>query len=396
MKHKLDIEKVNTIFGELINTGHHYSPVKFPKIYGYNLIFSGRSGGKTTNILLWCLIAFWYTQTVTMYVKTTTQETTRKYINTLFNTINNYITDKNLNYVQIITNCKYDKILYDYHKKHFVLHNSKSGNKILPDDIVFMNVCSLADAYEMRSSHNNPQENILFYDEIINDNVNKESLLRFMHIVKTCLTSREDSIIFMTGNLGTGNMAILQSMGIYENVFSEQKNFAVYETDLGTKCAVEIFAPDTEKAEEYDIMNTRFFGFRCEGAEIVRGKALPTPTTRHLPELSAGDKWIITPTSLYIHSIGYFLRVYHCVCKTWQSMYYVKQSIKPLHNGEDLTLTDDKIYSQLHPYSYYNVGKQFDIARDFATKFLRKDVCFDSDMTEIAVTAFYNNHLKES
>ena len=48
MKHKLDIEKVNTIFTELINTGHHYSPVKFPKIYGYNLIFSGRSGGKTT------------------------------------------------------------------------------------------------------------------------------------------------------------------------------------------------------------------------------------------------------------------------------------------------------------------------------------------------------------
>lgn len=393
--HELDINKVTKLFEDKVNTGHHYSPVKYPIIYGYNMAFSGRSGGKTTNLLLWCLCAYMVNKTIMMYVKTTSNETTRKYLNDLYNTINTFKPDGKRNYVEILTNGKYDMVLYVYMKKHFVLHKNSGARfeKALDTDPVITNVCSLDKAYDMRSSHNCITENIVFYDEMINDKTNNESFLRFMHVIKTCFTIRPQSVVFMTGNLGTGNMSILQDMGIFNDVKSSDKEYWVTTSKYGSRIAIEIFNPDMQKQEEYDEMNERFFGFDCEGAEVVRGKCLPTPPTRKLPPLENGDKWEQEHTQVYIYALSTWIEVYYCYCDTWQPMYLFKQCLEPLHDGTNIVITDDKVKTFNTPYVYYGVGSSFERCRHIGNSFIKNDVCFDEQYTYIIIDAFYKNFL---
>lgn len=391
-KHELNIELVSKLFNEKVDTLHHYSPTKYPIIYGYNCAFSGRSGGKTTNILLWCLAAYRAQKTVTMYVKTVENETTRKYIGDLYNTINTYKPDGVRNYVQILTDDQYDMVLYVYMKKHYVLHKNTGSKfeKALDTDPVITNVCSLDKAYDMRSSHNCITENIIFYDEMINDKTNNESFLRFLHIIKTCFTNRPYSTVFMTGNLGTGNMNILHDMGIFNEVKSSDKDYWVTTSIFGSKMAIEIFNPDLKKQQEYDEMNERFFGFDCDGAEVVRGKCLPTPPTRKLP---TNVDWEIVPTNIYIYALSTWLTVDACYTDTWQPMYRFRQCMEPKHDSTNIVITDDKLLTYNTPYSYYGVGVTFDICKDIANSYLRNDVCYDEQYTFIIIDAFYRNFI---
>lgn len=393
---ELDINLINNYFDKKVNCLHHYNPTKYPIIYGYNCAFSGRSIGKTTNLLAWCLCAFQLQGCKTMYVKTNRTQTTRKYVETLFNTINIYKPidkerghDGTKNYVEIITEGKYNKVYYMHSQKRWFLINTNEQKK--PDETspVFMYLTSIDNSFDLRSSHNDIEENIVFYDECIDNYVTNDTFLQFAHIIKTCFTSRCKAVVFITGNLSTGRPAFLQSMGIYQKMLGEQKPFKIYTTELNTKIAVELCEPTDDKIIEYANINTAFFGFNIPGMEVVRGQTIAIQEAKKLPELLNGEKWDIIPTPIYFYVMGYWLRAFYCVCESWQPMYLIRYTTKALHNGTDYTLTDDLIYSRENPYTFFNKGSKNKLAVAIAKEYSLNNLCYEDNMCEIAINSFY-------
>ena len=137
-------------------------------------------------------------------------------------------------------------------------------------------------------------------------------------------------------------------------------------------------------------MNETYFNFdtHIDGLENIRGASICHESYRELPPDI--DEQCTVPTGLDYYSCGQFFEVYQIESPTWQSMYYIKACIEPVHDREHLTITHDKLYAFDNPYTYASIGRDFKICCDVARKVRRNDVCFDDFMAYVCIKSFYD------
>lgn len=387
----LNIKHIQQVFREIVPSELRDKWLDLsarPIQYGYNIFNSYRAGGKTTNELIFSLIAFNYYNTTTMYFRSGIRATRAKAVSTLCDTINTTIDDDGNNYVQRITDGRYCWIAYHSRTKTFrMLQHLEDDLNTAP---VFLYVCAISESLSLKSGFADPNCNIVLYDEFIDDEVTNDSMIMFLNALSTVFRLRTKSIAFMFCNMSVGSPIILRKMGIYEKVLNQTTPYMVYHTKRGMKITVNILEPSEEQTNDRLRMNETYFNFDTdiEGIENIRGSSICRESYRELPPDVIDD--CITETGLYIYSCGTWCNVKQISSNTWQDMYYITECIEPPHDLEHLTITDDRIFSFNNPYTYSSIGKDFKLCCDLAKKVRRNDVCFDSFMTYISVKSFYD------
>lgn len=388
---ELNIKRIQDIFREIVPKDLRSKWLDLsarPIQYGYNLYNSYRAGGKTTNALIFSLIAFNEYNCTTMYFRSGIRATRAKAVSTLCDTINTTIDDNGLNYVQRITGEKYCWVGYHSRTKTFrLLQHLDDEMNTAP---VFMYVCAVSESLSLKSGFADPNCNISLYDEFIDDEVTNDSMIMYLNALSTIFRLRHKSIAFMFCNMSVGSPIILRKMGIYEKVLNQTTPFMVYHTKRGMKITVNILEPSEEQSNERLKMNETYFNFDTDidGIENIRGSSIVRASYRELPEDVIPE--CITETGLYIYSCGYWMNVKQISSNTWQDMYYITTCLEPTHDAEHLTITDDRLFSFQNPYTYSSIGKDFKLCCDLAKKVRRNDVCFDNFMTYISVKSFYD------
>lgn len=388
---EMNIKRIQECFREYVSEDNRRLWLDLsarPIQYGYNIFNSYRAGGKTANILIFCLIAYNLYNTTTMYLRSGNRATRAKAISTLCDILNNTVNDDGLNYVQQITDNRFCWIVYHTHTKTFRLLQS------LDDEVnkcpVFIYVCAVNESLSLKSGFGDLNCNIILYDEFIDDETTNTSMIEYLNAISTVFRLRYKSIAFMNCNMSVGSPIILRKFGIYEKVLNQTTPYMVYHTKRGMKISVNILEPTQEQSNERLKMNETYFNFDTdiEGLENIRGTSVCRESYRELPDDVTDD--VISETGLYIYSCGVWCNVKQVSSNTWQDMYYITECIEPSHDSEHLTITDDKQFSFDNPYTYCSIGKDFRVCVDLAKKVRRFDVCFDSFNAYIAVKSFYD------
>lgn len=355
---------------------------------GYNIFNSYRAGGKTTNILIWALIARYQYDISTMYFRSGIKATRAKAVSTLCDSLNNTVNDEGLNYVQLITGGRYCWIMYHTHSKTFRLMQTLEDELIKCP--VFIYVVAVSESLSLKSGFADNNCNIILYDEFIDDEVTNTSMIEFLNAVSTVFRLRHESVCFMNCNMSVGSPIILRKFGIYEKVLNQTLPYMVYHTKRGMKISVNILEPSEIQSNDRLKMNETYFNFDTEidGIENIRGSSICRESYRELPDDVLQD--CICDTGLYIYSCGFWCTVKQISSNTWQDMYYIATCPEPPHDAEHLTITDDRLFAFNNPYTYSSIGRDFKICCDLARKVRRNDVCFDSFMSYISVKSFYD------
>lgn len=388
---KPDIKTIQNIFREVVPEPERTKWLDLsarPIQYGYNIYNSYRTGGKTTNELIFSLIAFDQFNTTTMYYRSGVRATRAKAVSTLCDGLNNIVGDDGMNYIQRITNNKYCWVMYHVHTKTFrLMAHLEDDLKSCP---VFLYVCALSESLGLKSGFADQNCNITIYDECIDDEVNSDTMTMYLNALSTVFRLRHESIAFLNCNMSIGSPIILRKFGIYEKVLNQTVPFMIYHTKRGMKIAVNILEPSFEQNNERLKMNETFFNFddNIDGLENIRGTSVCRESYREIPPDVIPE--CIAETGLFIYSCGYWCNVKQISSNTWQDMYYITACLEPPHDPEHLTITDDKNFAFSTPYTYNSIGKDFRICRDLACKVRRNDVCFDSFMSYISVKSFYD------
>ena len=246
--------------------------------------------------------------------------TTRSKIMTLFDSINTTVDDTGKNYIQKIYNDKYNRVMYFYNEKCFKLVREDMTADELKTAEILCYVHSIDTNDELRSGFADNRLDIILYDECIDNKVNNNTLINFLHIVSTFLRTRYKSVIFMACNMATGAPIILQQMGIYTKVLAQTTPYAMYTTEKHTRITVEILEVSESFTNERNIMNDTFFGFDIDGIEIIRGSSICHESYRELPENAE-----IIPTNVKLYACGYWIDVFTTVSDKWQNMTYFKK-----------------------------------------------------------------------
>lgn len=359
-----------------------------PITRGYNIYNSFRAGGKTTNEIIFCLIAKYNFNVRTAYLRTNGKATTEKMVFTLCQQLNSYVFDDGRNYVQTITNDEYIGVLYHNRTKTFRL--LKSQEEDLKTAEVFMYVFDVEQSTDVKSGFNDTSCDIIIYDEFIDTHATSDTCIKYLNFISTIFRLRYNSIAFMNCNMSIGNPVLLRQFGIYEKVLNQTTEYMVYRNKKGTKVNVTLMQPP-EDADNIDRlkMNETYFFFdnRIEGIENITGMSLCQQLYRTLPK----DNYDLRDTRLYIHSCGNIYRVQRCTIDGWQPMYYVSPLNGILdHNASNVMITDDVITAFETPYTYASIGKDIPLAVDFAKAVRRNDVCYSDYMTYISIVSFYD------
>lgn len=359
---------------------------KNPIQNGYNIFNSYRSGNKTTSDLLFMLKAYCEYGTRSIYLRTSRLTTVKSKIFTLCDVLNNYINDDGLNYVQQASNEKYVQIVYHQSTKTFrLLETLDTDPKLAP---VMIYVIPVSDSLSYKSGFADPSVNIMLWDEFIDEYTSPTSTILFLNLVSTVFRLRYNSIIFMNCNMSIGSPVVLRAMGLYEKVLNQSDEFFIYHTKKGMKISVTVLEPFEEKtSNDRAKMNLTYFAFdtRIDGIENITGASITHEPYRELPNNSE-----LSPLPIYFYTCGAYIQANICSNENWQTMIYFKTVDEPLHNGENIVLTDDKLYALETPYSYYAILKDNAYAVDIARSVRRNDVCYDSYMSYISIKSFYD------
>lgn len=360
-----------------------------PIQYGYNIFNSYRAGGKTSNELIFALIAYDMFDVRSMYFRSGQLATRAKAVNTLCMQLNTYADEETgKNYVQLCTDDKYTWLAYHSHSKTFrLLKTQEDDLKTAP---IFIYVSSIPETLSLKSGFADTSADIIIYDEFIDNETGTQTTITFLNAISTVFRLRYKTICFMNCNLSVGNPIVLRQFGIYEKVLSQTTPYMIYHTKRGMKIAVSILSPSDEQNNDRARMNETYFNFdtNIEGIENIRGASICHESYRELPPDTTKNE--LSQTGLYFYSCGCWLEVLQVSNSNWQNMYYIIQTIEPQHDNEHLTLTDDKLTAFDTPFTYASIGRDFQVCRDLACKVRRSDVCFDSFMTYICIKSFYD------
>lgn len=286
----LNFQKIISEYKKLKCPTDVYNPCKLPFDRDkYFVICTERSIGKTTNILLFGMLAHKIHGTQIQYIRQTEVMIEPKNMRQLFATIEKF------DYIQKITKNRWSSVLY-YARGWYYCNRDDNGKVIEQDEKPFMYCLAINRNMIYKSTYSAPDGDILIFDEFCSKFYPQDEFIDFCDLVKTIIRERTSPIIFLLGN----------TIDRYHPYFSELELLNITTsmplgehtetiTSGGTPIYIE-FAT-REKTAEKIRLNKIFFGFRNKKLGSITGADWSITPVQHIdktddPEIIAKNFYI--------------------------------------------------------------------------------------------------------
>ena len=271
----------------------------------YSVILSGRSIGKTTNVILLglCQRAIYGTQII--YVRATELEFTPTEAKNLTAVISSYDEGR---YVKQLTNDQYNCIIYKARAFYYALKD-EDGTIIDKESEPCIRVLTVDRAYEYKSTLNIPNGDFLIFDEFVGKRYSPDEFVYFCDLIKTVFRDRLSPVIFMTANTISTTSPYYSELEIkkYLRAMKSGEHMAV-ETEEGTKIYIELAKLPERAQEKRAFFNTAFLGFKNDKLGAITGGQLwALPKVPHIYRRE--DIPTYHARNIYINANGDLLRM---------------------------------------------------------------------------------------
>lgn len=330
----LNFTKIIREYNKLKCPADVYNPCKLPFDRDkYFVICSERSIGKTTNILLFGMIAHEIHGTQIQYIRQTEPMLEPKNMRQLFDTILQY------DYVKKITRGKWDSVYY-YARGWYYCNRDKSGKVIEQDEKPFMFCLAINRNIVYKSTYNAPTGDILIFDEAFSKFYPQDEFIDFCDLVKTIIRERTAPIIFILGN----------TIDRYHAYFSELELLPVStsmpigeHTEIITSGGTPIYCEfaTREKTAAKILFNRIFFGFRNKKLGSITGADWSITPMQHIDKFDSPE---LIARNFYIELEGFLINL--------ELVHSDRYGVHVLAHFAKQTYPDSHIYSLDHMLDY--------------------------------------------
>lgn len=299
---------------------------------GINFLFSERSVGKTTGLLLLGMVFNQFYNVRLHYIRETKAETNGTIVKDLFTTINS------CGYVEKITDGRWNRVLYfQNERKWYYVNQDNEGNieEKANECLMFAMGCDKSDDY--KSGYNCPTADFIILDEALKISGYKNYYANFQDILSTLLRFRISGFVFIIGNTVDYSSYWLSEYMIADTVRSMNKGeYREVTLDKGTQVYIEYIA-DEKISKKKVAVNKRYFGYSNSRLASVTGSGWASKDYPHMPDIDYSillnniyieyNSCLINLELLKTEKIG--LLVYaHKATKTYKDSYIYSDIIK--------------------------------------------------------------------
>ena len=275
-----DWRKVKDEFRKLNIPKDVYSPMHLPFDKAkYNVLLSERSRGKTTNIILLGMCMHKLYGTTIEYIRKKEDQITKKITINLFTTILEY------DYIEKLTDGKYNSIWYNARRWYYCLVD-EDGNVIDKAPTHFMSMLSIDRNETYKSGYNAPRGDFIVYDEFISKYYYTDEFLYFTDLLKTIIRDRLSPIIFMLSNMIDKNSEYLDELMISDQVMlMSVGDSSLITTKKGTNIYVELLEMSKKTiTPRRQLSNKLYFGFDNPKLINITGGDWVVENYPHIPK----------------------------------------------------------------------------------------------------------------
>ena len=347
---KIDWKLVRKEYKKLKIPDCYYDPSQSPlESCKYFMVFSMRSVGKTTEVILLGMILWRLYGIKVQYIRQFESMIMPKTTRDLFSVIG----DAQYGYIEKITDGEYNGVCYKS-RRWFLCNYDEDGNviNICPEHFMFMASVDRADTY--KSGYSAPEGDLIIYDECISRVYPPETdFCVFADLVKTIIRDRESPIIFLLANTIDKEAPLYHELEIYEIVRDMLPGDNVTKTtELGTNIYIEYVSPDIKKRGVLQRVNQLFFGFKNKRLGSITGADWAIKPKPHIPKSLDGEVLHFVIQNLYIMYHGRYVKLDIVQHPRLGTCCYVHWATKVYDDSIILTvedITDERYYYGLGP-----------------------------------------------
>lgn len=325
----IDWKLVRKEFRKLGIPNEFYDPTAAPLEQAkYFVVFSMRSVGKTTQVLLLGLILWRLYGIQTQYIRQFESMIMPKTTKDLMSVIGD---DQTYGYISKISDGEYNGVTYK--SRRWYLCNYDEDGKLVdvcPEHFMFM--CSIDRADTLKSGYNAPLGDFIIFDEFVSRVYPPDEFVIFCDLVKTIIRDRESPIIFMLANTIDKESPYYHELEIYEIVRDMQQGDHIKTTTkLGTQIDIEYVSPGIKKKGVLSKINSLFFGFsNNKKLGSITGTDWAIKPKPHIPKSMDNEVLHFVINNLYIMAHNRYLKldvVHHerlgiCLYVHWATKVY--------------------------------------------------------------------------
>ncbi len=297
----MHIDKIIKEYKKLKCPPEVFDPCKLPlKRDKYFVLCSERSVGKTTNVLLFGMLAHKIDNVQIQYIRMHSEMITPKTSRQLFDTILAF------DYISKITDGRWHNVRY-WSAGWYYCNYDDNGKVTEQDQKPFMMCLGLDKNDYYKSSYNAPTGDVIIMDEFCTRYYPPDSFILFCDIIKTIVRERQTPIIFMLGNtLDRYNQffAEMELLGVTTSMPLGEHTEVV--TSQGTPIYVEFVT--REKTPEKIRLNKLFFGFKNKKLGSITGEDWVIIPMQHIDPEDAEDRLVIAK-HLYVTYEGQLIQL---------------------------------------------------------------------------------------
>ena len=247
-----DWEHVRKMYKALNCPPGFYDPTTMPvSEAAHNVLFSARSTGKTTNVLLFFMCAAWAYSGEIIYCRQRDFMIEKGKLDKLFEIIRAF------HYVSKITGGRYTDV--NYYSRAWRYVNRDDTGKIIEQSDPFC-VCVAVDRNEVyKSTLNAPRGDFLVYDEFISSDYEKNEFIHFLDLCKTIFRDRISPVVVWVCNNTDPWSEYLRELNVQGVVARMCDGESAYvKTSKGTVIYCERVGV---KSEIRKVVNSKYYGF---------------------------------------------------------------------------------------------------------------------------------------
>ena len=311
------------------------------------VVFSKRDTGKTTNVLLHALIAYWNYGVKLEWIRQKDDMIKPTNTESMFNTILQF------NYIEKITHGRFSSIYY-YRKEMFLCnYDGSKGRPKDIDDTPFMRFNAISDMQQIKSNYTSPRGDLIVLDEFQTNTTLKNEFVDFFHIVSTIKRKRISTKILMLGNTITPYNYYFREMDLTRTIIQMNvHDKRLIRTKYGMNVYLEWTEPDHDckkKSERERNNELQYYGFDGLNS-IIGGGTWEIRTYPHLDREIDRTKEVIIDYYLKFELFTILMRL----CYHDELGYFV--FCRPTKNikEEHYVFTNTDVFNK---YEIYGTGK---------------------------------------
>lgn len=298
---EIDWKKAFKYYEQLGCPDNVYNPAKELKIdkATWFVLISGRSTGKTTNIVLLGMILNLMYGINIAYVRQTEDMTAKQELDKFLDVITQN------GYIEKMTDGKWNSGYYYAH----VYRWAKVGKdtKIEEKGEPFLHAVSIDRQERYKSTFNVPTADIILFDEFISTRYSPNEFIELNQLIKTILRDRVTGKIFMLANTTNYYNEYLRELMIQDDVLKVQEDQPfIKKTPLGTQIFVHLIGNRNLIRAK---VNTLYFGFDNPRLASITGGSWSIPSYPHIAQDDRLDPRKIITDKFYMVYSGKILQL---------------------------------------------------------------------------------------